>query len=105
MVSKLFIGGLSMETTEAELRAFFEQAGTVSSATVATDQYSGRSKGFGFVEMATGAEAQKALTELNGKTLNDREIRIEQSKPSQRGGGGGGRSRGRPGGGGGRGRW
>lgn len=95
MASKLYVGGLSFDTTEAELRAFFEQAGTVQSASVVTDQYSGRSKGFGFVEMASSAEAQKAVSELNGKTLGDRTIRVEEARPPRAGGG---RPGGRPGG-------
>ena len=115
MTTKLYVGGLSFSTTEEELRTFFEQAGTVQSASVVMDQFSGRSKGFGFVEMASQEEAQKAVAELNGKTLGDRTIRVEESRPSpQRGGGGGGGGgggrrgppRGRPSGGGfGRGRW
>jgi RNA recognition motif-containing protein len=93
---KLYVGGLSFDTTEEELREFFAGVGTVQSANVASDQYSGRSKGFGFVEMAE-ADARKAISELNGKMLRDRTIRVEESRPS-----GGGR---RPGGAGARQRW
>lgn len=97
MPTKLYVGGLSFETTEQELKTFFEQAGPVQSANIVTDPSSGRSKGFGFVEMASDAGALKAITELSGKTLGDRIIRVEESRPSRSGGGP--RSRGRPGGG------
>ncbi len=99
MATKLYVGGFPFDTTEEQLRELFEQAGTVVSASIVMDQYSGRSKGFGFVEMSTGEEAQKAVTDLNGKMMGDRTIRVEESRPSsgpRRGGGGG-----RPGGGGG----
>lgn len=107
MAIRLYVGGLSFDTTEEELKTFFEQAGRVLSVTIVTDQYSGRSRGFGFVEMSSHAEAQKAISELNGKTLGDRTIRVDESRPA---GGGGRRPRGRPGGGRGgggygRGRW
>ena len=66
MSMKLYVGGVSYDTTDDGLRTFFEQAGTVESASVVTDRYSGRSRGFGFVEMATGEEGLKAIEELNG---------------------------------------
>jgi len=88
MSRKLYVGGLSFETTDAELRTLFEQAGTVESATVITDRLSGRSKGFGFVEMSTDAEARQAITELNGKTLEERTIAVEEARPPGEGGGG-----------------
>jgi hypothetical protein len=69
MARKLYVGGLAFETTDAELRALFEQAGKVDSAVVITDSLSGRSKGFGCVEMSTNAEARRAISELNGKVL------------------------------------
>ena len=94
MGHKLFVGGLSFETTEAELRALFEQAGTVESAAVITDRFTGRSKGFGFVEMSTNAEARQAISELNGKMLGGRTITVDEARPPRQSGGrpGGGRS-------------
>lgn len=81
MAAKLFVGGLSWDTTDDTLRKLFEQAGTVESARVITDRYSGRSKGFGFVEMATAKEAEKAKQELNGKELDGRTIAIDDARP------------------------
>ena len=102
MAQKLFVGSLSFSTTSEGLREFFAQAGNVTSATVITDQFSGRSRGFGFVEMSTPEEAQAAVQRLNGKDLDGRQIKVEMAKPAGSGGGGGPR-RG-PGGGGGGGR-
>src|SRR5439155_16874751 len=106
---KLFVGGLSFNTTSDGLREFFGQSGTVVSATVVTDQFSGRSKGFGFVEMESNEQAQNAVAHLNGRDLDGRSIKVEVAKPktegrrdSSRGGYGGNRG---GGGGGGRGRW
>jgi RNA recognition motif-containing protein len=79
---KLYVGGLSFESTEAELRAFFEQAGTVLSASIATDRGTGQSRGFAFVEMSE-ADGRKAIGELNGKTLGDRTVRVEESRPRE----------------------
>jgi cold-inducible RNA-binding protein len=102
LARKLYVGGLSFDTTDETLRAFFEQVGKVDSASVVTDRFSGRSRGFGFVEMATAAEARKAIGDLTGKTLDGRTITVDEARPpQQRGGGGGGGGR-RPGGGGGR---
>src|ERR1700694_706820 len=97
MAQKLFIGSLSFSTTSEGLREFFTQCGNVTSATVITDQFSGRSRGFGFVEMATPEEATAAVQRLNGKDLAGRQIKVAMGK---RGGGGRG-ARGGPGGGGG----
>ena len=93
MATKLYVGGLSYDTNDDGLRAFFEQAGTVESASVVLDRYSGRSRGFGFVEMATNDEARRAIQELNGKVLDGRTLTIDEAKPPQKrpGGGGGGR--------------
>lgn len=106
MGTRLFVGGLSWDTTEDSLRAFFAAAGTVASATVITDKFTGKSKGFGFVEMGSADEAQKAVDELNGKQLDGRAIAVNEARPQapreNRGGGGyGGGSRGGYGGGGG----
>jgi cold-inducible RNA-binding protein len=95
MAQKLFIGGISFNTTSEGLRDFFGQAGTVLSANVITDQFSGRSRGFGFVEMASPEEAQRAVSELNGRDLDGRSLKVEVSKPkaadSRSGAFGGGR--------------
>jgi RNA recognition motif-containing protein len=94
MIAKLFVGGLSWDTTEDSLRNFFAQVGTVTSAAVITDRFSGRSKGFGFVEMTTPEEAQRAIQELNGKELDGRTIVVNEARPQEprdnRGGGFGG---------------
>ncbi len=84
---KLYVGGVSFDTTDDGLRTFFEQAGTVESASVVTDRYSGRSRGFGFVEMATGEEGLKAIEELNGKALDGRTLTVDQARPRPQGGG------------------
>ena len=90
MAQKLFIGGISFNTTSEGLREFFEQAGTVLSANVITDQFSGRSRGFGFVEMSTTEEAERAVTSLNGRDLDGRALKVEVSKPKTASAGGGG---------------
>lgn len=83
MSKKLYVGGLSYDTSEDTLRDFFAQAGTVESAVVITDRMSGRSKGFGFVEMATEEEAQKAIAELNGKELDGRTLTVNEARPQE----------------------
>jgi len=88
MPSKLYVGGLSYDTVDADLKTFFEQAGAVQSATVVTDRDTGRSKGFGFVEMSTDAETRRAVSDLNGKSLGGRTIRVEESRPQSRAGAG-----------------
>lgn len=90
MATKLYVGGLSFDTTDESLRTFFEQAGTVESASVVVDRYTGRSRGFGFVEMASRAEARKAIEELSGKTLDGRTITVDEARPPQQRSGGGG---------------
>src|SRR5690242_16579770 len=103
MAVKLYVGGLSYSTTSEGLRAEFATCGSVESATVVTDRYSGQSRGFGFVEMATSEDAQKAISQLNGKSLDGRTITVEMSNPQgARPGGGAGRGgpgRSSPGGG------
>ena len=101
MAAKLFIGSLSWDTTDDSLKQFFATAGTVVSAQVITDKFSGRSKGFGFVEMSSDAEAKEAVEKLNGQTLDGRAIVVNEARPqaprdsrSFGGGGGGGFSRG-----------
>jgi RNA recognition motif-containing protein len=108
MAAKLYVGGLSYSTTSETLREYFAQCGTVESASVITDKFSGQSRGFGFVEMATSEEAQRAISELNGKDLDGRKITVNVSNPRTPGSGGGrgpggprGGGGGRPGGGGG----
>jgi RNA recognition motif-containing protein len=93
MAQKLFVGGIAFGTTSEGLRAFFAQAGTVVSADVITDQFSGRSRGFGFVEMATAEEASQAAAQLNGRDLDGRQLKVELAKPRTNGSGqyGGGR--------------
>ena len=90
MAQKLFVGGIAFSTTDESLGEFFGQAGTVVSARVVTDQFSGRSRGFGFVEMATSEEAQKAVADLNGRELDGRRLNVDIAKPKAAGGGGGG---------------
>ena len=106
MAKKLYIGGLSYDTTENTLRGMFSQAGTVESVTIITDRMSGHSKGFGFVEMSSDAEAQKAIETLNGKELDGRTVTVNEARPMEpRSQGGGGFNRPRrdfSGGGGGR---
>jgi RNA recognition motif-containing protein len=88
MAQKLFVGGIAFATTSESLRELFAQSGTVMSATVVTDRDTGQSRGFGFVEMATSEEADNAVQNLNGKTLDGRSLKVEISKPKTNGGGG-----------------
>jgi RNA recognition motif-containing protein len=83
MATKLFVGGLSWDTKEDSLKNFFSQAGNVVSATVITDKFSGRSKGFGFVEMSSDQEAQEAIKKLNGQSLDGRNITVNEARPQQ----------------------
>jgi RNA recognition motif-containing protein len=104
MGKKLYVGNLSYSTTEDDLRDTFAKIGEVASAKLIIDPTNGRSKGFGFVEMATDEDAQKAISALNGTSLHDRTINVNEARPPQQrdrggyGGGGGGRG-GRGGGG------
>ncbi len=81
MNKKLYVGSLSYSTTDDGLKDFFAAVGTVESATVIMDRMSGRSKGFGFVEMATPEDAKKAIEELNGKDLDGRNIIVDEARP------------------------
>jgi RNA recognition motif-containing protein len=105
-MKNLYVGNLPNSTTEAELRQVFEPHGAVEKVTVVTDRETGRSRGFGFVEMTDASEADKAIAALNGTDLGGRPLTINEAKPKTerpKGGGGGGRGFG-GGGGGGRGR-
>lgn len=108
MAKKLYVGNLSYDTSDSDLQKLFEQFGSVQSAQVIMDRDTGRSKGFGFVEMGSDQEAQAAINGLNGKEANGRALTVNEARPREdRGGGGGGRSgggRGGYGGGGGGGR-
>ena len=104
MGKKLYVGNLPFSATEDSLNELFSTVGAVDSARVITDRDSGRSKGFGFVEMATDEEAEKAISELNGKDFEGRALTVNEARPQEpRSGGGGGGRGGFGGGGGGRG--
>ena len=103
MTKKLFVGGLSFDTTENGLKETFSKAGTVESATIIIDKSSGRSKGFGFVEMSSEEESKKAIEMFNGKELDGRNVTVNEARPMeprpeggrfQRDNRGGGRDRG-----------
>ena len=94
-MANLFIGSLAYATTDDSLKAYFEQIGAVKSAHVITDRETNRSKGFGFVEMSSGTEAQAAITALNGKDNGGRQLTVNEARPkAERGSGGGYRSSG-----------
>lgn len=100
MGNKLFVGGLPYSTTSDELKNHFSAAGNVSSAQVITDKFSGRSKGFGFVEMSSDDEAKKAIDMFNGTDFGGRQLAVNEARPKtegdrggNRGGFGGGRGR------------
>ena len=104
MGSKLYVGNLSYNTTSSDLEQLFSQHGAVQSAEVIQDRDTGRSKGFGFVQMGSDDEAQAAITALNGQEHDGRALTVNEAKPREdrpRGGGGGGGGRGGYGGGGG----
>jgi cold-inducible RNA-binding protein len=87
MSQKLFIGGLAFSTSTERLREVFAAAGQVETAAVVMDRDTGRSRGFGFVEMATAEEADQAITQFNGKDLDGRQVRVEKATASAGGGG------------------
>ena len=102
MGKRLYVGNLSYQTDSSELEQMFSAHGSVQSAEVVSDRMTGRSKGFGFVEMGTDEEAQKAIAALNGQQSNGRALTVNEAKPREErprsgggggGGGGGGRSR------------
>jgi cold-inducible RNA-binding protein len=107
MGNKLYVGNLSYAIDDSALQQLFAPYGTVSSAKVITDRDTGRSKGFGFVEMGSDQEAQAAITAMNAKEIEGRALTVNEARPKPEGGGRGGRSGGGFGGGGGGGgrRW
>jgi RNA recognition motif-containing protein len=113
MAMKLYVGNLSFQTSSEDLQQLFSQAGTVESASVVEDRDTGRSRGFGFVEMASKEDGEKAIQQFNGTDLNGRNLTVNEARPREdrgnRGGGGrggfGGNRGGGGGGGGGRDRW
>jgi RNA recognition motif-containing protein len=97
---KLYVGNLAFQTSSDDLQELFAQAGTVESASVVEDRETGRSRGFGFVEMSSPEEGQAAIAKFNGTEVNGRSLNVNEAKPREDRGGGGGN---RGGGGGGRG--
>jgi len=97
MGNKLYVGNLPFAATDDSLRELFAQAGSVNSATIITDRDTGRSKGFGFVEMGSDSEASEAITKFNGTNFEGRTITVNEARPKapREGGGGGGRGGGR----------
>ena len=92
MSMKLYVGNLSFQTSSEDLQQLFAQAGTVESASVVEDRDTGRSRGFGFVEMSSKEEGEAAIAQFNGKEVNGRALNVNEAKPREnRGGGGGGR--------------
>src|SRR5436190_17097832 len=107
MSMKLYVGNLAFTTSSQDLQELFAQAGTVESASVVEDRDTGRSRGFGFVEMSSKEEGEAAIAQFNGKEVNGRALNVNEAKPRENRGGGGGGGRGgfggNRGGGGGRG--
>ena len=99
MAKKLYVGNLSYDTTDSDLQGLFEEHGTVESAQVIKDRETGRSKGFGFVEMGSDQEAQAAINALNGKDMGGRALTVNEAKPREDRGGRSGGGRGGYGGG------
>ena len=95
-MKKIFVGNLSFNTSEGDLRSMFEPYGSVESALIVTDRNTGRSRGFGFVEMADNGAAEQAITALNGKEMGGRTLTVNEARPKMEHGGGprgGGRGR------------
>ena len=90
MSIKLFVGNLSYEMTEEQLNTLFSEAGEVTSAKIIADRQTGQPRGFGFVEMETKLEGEKAISMLNGRDLDGRTLTVNEAKPQQKGGFGGG---------------
>jgi RNA recognition motif-containing protein len=91
MSMKLYVGNLSFQTSSEDLQALFAQAGTVESASVVEDRDTGRSRGFGFVEMSSKEEGEAAIAQFNGKEVNGRALNVNEAKPRENRSGGGGR--------------
>jgi RNA recognition motif-containing protein len=91
MGSKIYVGGLPYSTTEQELSALIAAHGAVTSSRIITDKFTGQSRGFGFVEMSSDAEAQAAITALNGTELGGRTLTVNEARPQEPRTGGGGR--------------
>jgi RNA recognition motif-containing protein len=106
-IMKLYVGNLSFNTSEAQLRELFAAHGEVASATLVMDRETGRPRGFGFVEFRNDDQARAAMAALSGKSVDGRDLTVNEAKPREGGGGGGGGGRGGPrgGSGGGRGGW
>ena len=90
MSTKLYVGNLSYEMTEEQLNTLFSEAGEVTSAKIITDRQTGQPRGFGFVEMETKLEGEKAISMLNGRDFEGRPLTVNEAKPQQKGGSGGG---------------
>jgi cold-inducible RNA-binding protein len=88
MSNKLYVGNLSFDLSDQELESTFAEVGTVESVNIIEDRDTGRSRGFGFVEMANAEEAQKAISELDGKEVDGRQLKVNEAKPRTNGGGG-----------------
>jgi len=101
MGTKLYVGNLSFNTTETDLQDLFAQAGAVSEVTLMQDKFTGKSRGFAFVTMSSEADAQKAIAEFNGKTVEGRPLTVNEARPREPRPSGGGGGRGGYGGGGG----
>ena len=107
-MKNIFVGNLDFNTSEDELRQLFEAYGQVDRVAIMTDRDTGRSRGFGFVEMSSAEDGEKAIAALNGSQVGGRTLNVNEARPKPErtgGGGGGGRGRERSGGGGGRNRW
>jgi len=89
-MKNIFVGNLDFSTTESDLRALFEPYGAVERVSVVTDRDTGRSRGFAFVEMTSNSEAGTAISELDGRDVNGRAIKVNEARPKTEGGGGGG---------------
>lgn len=104
-MKNIFVGNLDFNTSEEELRHLFEAYGQVDRVSIMTDRETGRSRGFGFVEMANAEDGEKAIAALNGSQVGGRTLNVNEARPKVERSGGGGKDRGGRGGGGGRGRW
>ena len=94
MAMKLYVGNLPHQMTEEQLNTLFSEAGNVASAKIITDRQTGQPRGFGFVEMETKLEGQKAISMINGRTVEGRALAVNEARPQQKGGFGGGGGRG-----------